>query len=136
VTQKIGSNDSGLTGPALTAFGKIAEAWSLTVQEQSALLDQPISVYSCTWDLSNADAPLPELLERVSYILGIYRALHTIFPSQEQADGWVRRPNTAAPFNGAAALTLMCSGRLQDLAAVRRHLEAGGVVDPEPDGSR
>ena len=70
-----------------------------------------------------------EALERISYLLGIYRAVHTIFPNQQQADGWVRQPNSAPLFQGASALALMCSGRLDDLAAVRQHLEAGGLLD-------
>ena len=68
-----------------------------------------------------------QTMERVSYVLGIYRALHTIFPDQEQADGWLRRPNASALFKGRPALVLMCSGRLEDLASVRAHLDALGL---------
>ncbi|WP_429000009.1 MbcA/ParS/Xre antitoxin family protein [Stenotrophomonas rhizophila] len=77
----------------------------------------------------NADL-VPGALKRVSYILRIYRAAHIIFPEPKQADGWVRRPNSASLFQGSTALALMCSGRIEDLAAVRNHLDAGGLLDP------
>jgi hypothetical protein len=50
----------------------------------------------------------PETLERISYVLGIYRALHILLPSQQQANSWVRRPDTGAPFKGDTAMRLMC----------------------------
>lgn len=58
----------------------------------------------------------PETLERISYVLGIYRALHILLLRQQQANSWVRRPDTGAPFKGDTAMRLMCSGRLDDLA--------------------
>lgn len=122
-----------LTGPAMRAFSQIARAWSLTELEQTALLGQPGSVTNSISE-SEGGADLPrETLVRISYLLGIYHALHTIFPDRRQADGWIRRPNAAPPFQGASALALMCSGRLADLAVVRQHLEAGGLTPPLAD---
>ncbi|WP_425602086.1 antitoxin Xre/MbcA/ParS toxin-binding domain-containing protein [Stenotrophomonas chelatiphaga] len=68
-----------------------------------------------------------ELLERISLLLGIYRALHTLFPRGQQADSWLRRPNAGIPFQGRSALELMCSGCLRDIAAVREYLDGLGV---------
>jgi len=118
-----------LGDPALRAFAQISKAWSLTESEQSALLAQP--AWAANAMLSSAQSvEVPrETLERISYILGIYRAVHTIFPNKQQADAWVRRRNSDSLFHGASALALMCSGRLDDLAAVRQHLEAGGLLD-------
>ncbi|WP_425602696.1 antitoxin Xre/MbcA/ParS toxin-binding domain-containing protein [Stenotrophomonas indicatrix] len=72
----------------------------------------------------------PETLERVSYAIGIYRTLHSIFPDRQQADTWIRRPNSAELFNGAPALVLMCSGRIGDLASVRKYLETAALGSP------
>ncbi len=73
------------------------------------------------------DSGWPETLKRISFVLGIYAALHTLFPDQQQADGWIRRPNAGAPFKGEPALALMCTGRLGDLEIVREYLEGQGL---------
>jgi hypothetical protein len=62
-------------------------------------------------------------LDRVSYLLGIYKALHILFTRPEQADSWIRRPNTALPFGGRPAADLMFSGRIEDLIRVRRYMD-------------
>ncbi len=71
-----------------------------------------------------------EMLERLSYLLGIYKALQILFPNPEFADTWVRRPNTAPLFGGQSALDRMLSGRVADLYVVRQYLDAerGGVA--------
>ena len=61
-------------------------------------------------------------LDRISYMLGIYRALHELFPEPKQADGWVRRPNGF--FGGFSALQRMLVGGMGDLHAVREYLES------------
>ena len=63
-------------------------------------------------------------MERISYILGIYKALHLLFTEPSQANSWVRRSNAAPMFGGKSALERMISGRLTDLSAVRQYLDA------------
>ena len=123
-------DERSLARPALLTFRNISRAWSLTETEQSAILGHPLSAASAVLDSDEGHELLSDTLERLSYVLGIYRALHIIFPDQQQADSWVRRPNHAALFNGTPALGLMCSGRLADLAAVRQYLDAQGLADP------
>lgn len=65
-----------------------------------------------------------DVLERISYILGIYKALHLLFADRAQADGWVRRPNAALMFGGRSALERMLAGDVADLHAVRQYLDA------------
>ncbi len=62
--------------------------------------------------------------ERISYILGIYKALQILLPDEEAADEWVRRPNTAPLFAGRSALDRMLSGHVADLFVVRQYLDA------------
>jgi len=124
-------DDRRLVRPALLAFVGIAKAWSLTEAEQSAILGQPMNAVLAALNEDGVSELRPDTLERVSYVLGIYRALHTIFPNQQQADRWVSRPNTAVLFEGAPALALLCSGRAADLAAVRQYLEAQGLENPD-----
>jgi hypothetical protein len=64
------------------------------------------------------------VLERLSYILGIYKALQILLPDEAAADAWIRQPNDAAPFGGRTALERMLSGHVADLYEVRRYLDA------------
>ena len=63
-------------------------------------------------------------LERISYILGIYKALQLLLPDTRAADEWIRRPNEAAVFGGRSALDRMLSGNVADLYIVRQYLDA------------
>jgi hypothetical protein len=64
------------------------------------------------------------VLERLSYLFGIYAALQLLLPQGERADEWVRRPNSAPLFNGQSALQRMLGGQVADLYVVRQYLDA------------
>ena len=64
------------------------------------------------------------MLERISYVLGIYKALQILLPETERADAWVTTPNAAPLFGGDSALTRMLGGNVGDLYAVRQYLDA------------
>lgn len=122
--------DSSLAGPVLRGFTQIAEAWGLSDTETSAVLGRSLDDAFAQVASEKLDERWRETLQRVSYVMGIYKALHILFPSARQANGWVRRPNNGAPFKGGTALDLMCAGRLGDLAVVREYLEAQGLAEP------
>ena len=65
-----------------------------------------------------------DVLERISCILGIYKALHLLFAEPGQADSWLRRANEASIFGGRSALDRMLAGDVADLHAVRQYLDA------------
>lgn len=117
--------ESRLGGPGLRAFFRIAEAWGLSSKEQATLLGTPESTYY-SWKklaLGQRDVPLGrDTLERLSYILGIYKALELLLP--QSAAGWVKRPNQAPLFGGRSALDRMLSGQVADLYVVRQYLDA------------
>jgi hypothetical protein len=64
------------------------------------------------------------VLERLSYVLGIYKSLQILLPEPERADAWVRRPNDAPLFGGGSALGRMLGGQVADLFLVRQYLDA------------
>lgn len=130
MTTPMTRNERNRAGPAMKAFRQVADAWHLTDSEQSLILGQPVESVRAALHAGDVDELWSITFERVSYVLGIYRALHTLFPNQHQADGWIRRPNQASLFGGSTALSLMCSGQLHDLAAVRQYLEAQGLAHP------
>lgn len=113
-----------LAGPALRAFFRIAKAWDLNTDQERALLGNPGRSTFFRWKRDQAGALPHDVLERISYLLGIYKALHILFPDGAQADGWVRRPNSAPLFGGTSALARMLGGQVADLFVVREYLDA------------
>lgn len=108
----------------LVAFFNIAEIWELTAQQQQILLGNPPRATFFKWKKSKL-AMLPhDVLERISYIVGIYKALQLLLPSEAAANSWIKKPNNAPLFNGNSALNIMLQGRVVDLADVRRYLDA------------
>ena len=111
-------------GPAgLRAFFRIARLWALTAGEQQTLLGIPRSTLAKYRAHPETARLTADTLERISYLLGIYKALQILLPRPEAADAWVRRPNSAPPFGGQSALDRMKSGRVADLYVVRHYLD-------------
>lgn len=113
-----------LGGPALRAFFAIAERWDLRVVEQRRLLGDPPESTFFKWKRERDGALGRDVLERISYVLGIYKNLQILFPESERADAWVRKANSAPTFGGQSALDRMLSGNVADLYVVRQYLDA------------
>lgn len=109
---------------ALRTFFRIASAWKLTQAQARVLLGSPPESTYYRWKAGHVGTVSRDLLERVSYVLGIYKALQLLIPVPDAADTWVKRPNAAPLFNGRSALELMLSGRVADLFLVRQYLDA------------
>jgi hypothetical protein len=108
----------------LRTFFTIVEAWKLSPREAMTLLGLGSRSTFHVWK-SGKSGPLPrDTLERISYVLGIYKALQMLLPSDEAADAWMRKPNAAPLFGGASALDRLMSGNVSDLYEVRRYLDA------------
>ena len=89
------------------------------------LLGEPARSTFFKWKKSpNAANLSKDMLERISYILGIYKALQVLLPKAESADAWIKKPNAAPTFGGQSALDRMLSGNVADLYAVRQYLDA------------
>ena len=115
---------SSLGGAGLRAFMNIAEAWGLTVAEQLKLLGIASRSTFFTWRREREPRLPRDTLERLSYLLGIYKSLQILLPDPKVADQWVRKPNTAPTFGGGSALERMLSGQVADLYVVRQYLDA------------
>jgi hypothetical protein len=113
--------DAGAAG--LRTFFRIAERWKLTDNEQSSLLglhdlSDLAELKSCA-----RSAVSPDMLERISFVLGIFKAINTLLPVPQRADGWIRAANITPLFAGAPPIARMASGSLSDLRSVRQHLD-------------
>ena len=83
----------------LRTYVRIADAWNLSNNEQRRLIGNPSASTYLRWKRDRV-ALRVDAIERISSVLGIYKALHTLFPNAEQADAWIRKPNLAAFFGG------------------------------------
>lgn len=125
----------GLSGPVLRTFFRIAERWDLSVDEQLTLLGLTARSTFFKWRKDPNVALPKDTLERISYILGIYKALHILLPDEAAADTWVKRPNQAPVFAGKSALDQMLSGQVVDLSIVRQYLDAQCSGEADPHGA-
>lgn len=122
--ERAGFDPDELGSAALTAFFNITAAWRLGAEEERVLLGSPPRSTFFKWKSERAARVSADTLERISYVMGIYKALHILLPTQEVADAWVKKPNSAHGFSGKSALERMLAGRVVDLADVRRYLDA------------
>lgn len=114
-----------MAAAGLRAFFRITDQWGLSVPEAIKLLGEPSRATYFKWKRDPENASLGrDTLERLSYILGIHKALQILLPETQSADAWVKKPNSAAPFGGRSALERMLSGNVSDLYAVRQYLDA------------
>ena len=104
---------------ALKGVFRIFDAWKLEDEQVRCLLGKPDDKTfanmrgGAIWSLPH------DTLFRISYVFGIYKALRIIFPTEDRANAWPKKPNGA--FDGASALDVMLEGRLAD---VRRYLDS------------
>lgn len=119
---KLNTGDKRVSQTALKAFFNISRDWQLSTAQQQVLLGQPARSTFYKW--RNGEGPIlpKDTLERISYILGIYKALRLLLPSQSQADAWPHKSNS--DFAGSSALEHMLKGNVLHLADVRRYLDA------------
>ncbi|MFN7098070.1 MAG: antitoxin Xre-like helix-turn-helix domain-containing protein [Gammaproteobacteria bacterium] len=109
---------------ALSAFFNIAEKWQLTREEEQVLLGDPARSTFFKWRKDKNGSLTHDVLERISYVMGIYKALRILLPDEQAANAWIKKPNYTYPFNGQTALEKMLAGNVVDLADVRRYLDA------------
>lgn len=107
---------------AKRAFFRIMDRGGVIDAEASVLLGRPSRSTFYAYKKGAGGQLTSDRLERISYVLGIYKALQHLFIQAEQADAWMRKPNPA--FGGRSALEHALGGHVVDLAAVCSHLYA------------
>lgn len=120
---------SKMDAAALRTYPNIAKAWGLKEHEAARLLGVAGSTYR-RWKAQPERACLDaSQRERMSLLLGIYKALHILLPRPEVADGWLHRANTNPIFAGRQPMERLLGGQVSDLFVVRQHLDAarGGL---------
>lgn len=117
-----------LSGSAIKGFFKLVDAWKLRDEEACVLLGGLSSSALYEWKKKPARLLEVDRITRISYLLGIYKALHILYGSK-LADQWVGMPNRHRLFDGKTPLAYMQQGGLIAMQAVRQLLDArrGGI---------
>src|SRR5436190_559402 len=89
------------SGPGLRTFFNICKAWGLNNSEMQLLLGLSTESTFYNWKKNPSHVILSnDVLERLSYIFGIYKALQILIPNPIIADSWMSSPNSNPLFNG------------------------------------
>ena len=112
-----------LSAPGIRTFFKVAACWQLSGDEQRGLLGWPAPSTFYKYRAGDVGVLSFDMLTRLSLVLGIYKALHVLYPDAALADRWVRLPNAHPLFGGRPALALMIEGGIDGLYQVRRLLD-------------
>lgn len=102
---------------ALKVFKEISVKWGLTTEEQIHLLGCKSSDVLSQWMSGCYESLDRDAMIRISHLMGIYRALHTILENTDQANSWVHKSNRA--FDGETGLVAMT----EDPEKVRKYLD-------------
>lgn len=109
---------------ALQAFFNITRLWELSAAQQRVLLGNPPSSSFYKMRAEQSGRLSHDMLERISYIMGIYKSLRILLANEQAANCWVKQPNDAPIFGGNSALDKMLQGNVADLSDVRRYLDS------------
>ena len=117
-----------LSRSALLGFFRLAGAWQVRDEDARELLGGVSSSAFYEWKKNPGRVLEVDRITRISYLLGIYKALHILY-GDKLADEWVHLPNSNPVFNGRAPLAFMLAGGLLAMHTVRRLLDArrGGL---------
>jgi len=117
-----------LSRSALLGFFRLVERWKLRDEDARELLGGLSSSAYYEWKKNPGRILEVDRITRISYLIGIYKALHILY-GDKLADEWVKLPNGNAIFGGRAPLAYMMAGGLLAMQTVRKLLDArrGGV---------
>lgn len=119
-----------LSAPSYRIFLGIADKWDLTVDDRTRLLGGISQATYHNWKNKNVFTLSHDQLERLSLILGIWKALRLLFANIDDGVRWLKAANTDMPFSGQSPLATMLRGSIDDLYAVRRYLDGWRGVWP------
>jgi len=113
-----------LSAPAMRTFLNVCAAWNLNVNQQRGLLGWPAPSTYHKYKAGQTGTLSFDMLSRISLVLGIYKALHILYPQAELEDQWIKLRNANPLLGGKPPLELMIDGGIDGLYRVRRLLDA------------
>ena len=106
----------------MEAFFNIAGLWKIKNDEAIVLLGRPSRRTFFNWKNGKLSRVPDDTVRRISYIVGIYKALQILYSQPAMADDWVKRSNGF--FGGQSPLRRMLAGDVADLFVVRQYLDS------------
>jgi hypothetical protein len=106
----------------LRAVLNLFDKWGLSTGEKIVLLGSPSERTFQRWRVGEISSLPSDTVYRLGDLLGIHKALRTMFTDPDRAYAWVKRANDA--FGGATALAIMLQGAPIDISRVRAYLDA------------
>jgi len=116
----LASQDHAAAG--MKSFFVLADHWKLSKEQALVLLGRPSERTYYNWKAGRVAVPSHDTMSRLGYLLGIHRALRTLFSNPENVYGWISKNNS--DFGGQSPLQRMLGGEITDLAYVRQYLDA------------
>ncbi len=107
---------------AMAGFFGIMALWGVGNEPARAMLGGPPPRTFFAWKSGRVKTVPADVVRRIGYVSGIYKALQIVYSDPAQADAWIKRPNRF--FGGQTPLERMSAGDVTDLAAVRQYLDA------------
>lgn len=101
---------------------RILHKWGATDAEAALILGGLSPKTLRRWGQGQYGRVNRDLADRMSYILGIHKALRIVFADAVTGHEWMQRPNAA--FDGATPLQLLMQGGMDDLRRLRRYLDS------------
>jgi len=95
--------------------------WDVSDERAAIILDLNRRTYA-RWKAGDLGRIGRDGKARLSNLIGIHKALRTIFRDAARGYAWIKAPNEI--FDGRSALDVMLGGELTDLMRVRRYLDA------------
>ncbi|UWZ85156.1 MbcA/ParS/Xre antitoxin family protein [Occallatibacter riparius] len=111
-----------LSQSAVDGLLAIADKWGITTEKVGDLLGglSRATIYKMK---TAAGVLKQDELTRISYVVGIYKALHILLPD-DWADQWMTRPNDNILFGGQTPLDFVIRNGIPGLQQVRSLLDA------------
>lgn len=114
-----------MSGPATRSFLNIADRWELSVEEQRGLLGWPAPSTFHKYKAGDVGTLSYDTLTRISLVLGMFKALHILYPNPGLANRWMKLPNSNPLFAGKTPIEFLTTeGGIDAMYKVRRLLDA------------
>lgn len=108
---------------ALEAYGRIVQAWKLSLQDAAALAGMSESLWQQARVPDFTGTLTHDQLLRLSAIVGLYAGLEQYF-SDPLAKTWFTRPNSGPLFQSARPIDVAIAGGLPQILTIRNYVDA------------
>ncbi|GBO89132.1 antitoxin Xre-like helix-turn-helix domain-containing protein [Marinobacter salsuginis] len=108
---------------ALKGFFNITREWGCSENEQRILLGDVSRSTLQNWKKLKPIRLNRDVMERISYILGIYKSVGMLYPTKDRAIARMRLGTTDLPFAGKSAMEFMTQGSMRHLQLTRRYFD-------------